>query len=335
VRHHSSTLPLPAAATGPRSPGRDWATIRTLLPYLLEYKGRVILPSLQNTEGLANLFMAAFLATGKPMPEALKDIDAGFKKLVTLKPNLLTVYTQMPQAFNLLEQGEGYMIAGAISQVALERKAAGAPVDAVAPKEGIFSLPLGAALVKGGPQPELAAAFINTMIDPEVQARLAVATYSLPTNKDAPVPPGGSVRAYHHLLGETGISFFGSKQLAAGHKKGFPQCLDGAPMLLPLENLTLRRLLNQWFERNGIQPKVVAEFEDSALLQVFGADGVGIFAAPSVVEPQVIEQYGVQLIGRTDQVRERFYAISGERRIKNPAVVAICDIARHSLFGRK
>jgi len=153
--------------------------------------------------------------------------------------------------------------------------------------------------------------------------------------KDAPVPPGGSVRAYHHLLGETGISFFGSKQLAAGHKKGFPQCLDGAPMLLPLENLTLRRLLNQWFERNGIQPKVVAEFEDSALLQVFGADGVGIFAAPSVVEPQVIEQYGVQVIGRTDQVRERFYAISGERRIKNPAVVAICDIARHSLFGRK
>jgi len=152
---------------------------------------------------------------------------------------------------------------------------------------------------------------------------------------DAPVPPGGSVRAYHHLLGETGISFFGSKQLAAGHKKGFPQCLDGAPMLLPLENLTLRRLLNQWFERNGIQPKVVAEFEDSALLQVFGADGVGIFAAPSVVEPQVIEQYGVQVIGRTDQVRERFYAISGERRIKNPAVVAICDIARHSLFARK
>jgi len=152
---------------------------------------------------------------------------------------------------------------------------------------------------------------------------------------DAPVPPGGSVRAFHHLLGETGISFFGSKPLAARHKRGFPHSLDGAPMLLPLENLTLRRLLNQWFERVGIRPRVVAEFEDSALLQVFGGDGVGVFAAPSVVEAQVIEQYGVQLIGRTDQVRERFYAISVERRLKNPAVVAICDAARHELFARK
>jgi putative spermidine/putrescine transport system substrate-binding protein len=92
-----------------------------------KYKGRVILPSLQNTEGLANLFMASFLATGKPMPEAQKDIDAAFKKLVTIKPNLLTAYTQMPQAYNLLEQGEGFMISSAISQVALERKQAGAP----------------------------------------------------------------------------------------------------------------------------------------------------------------------------------------------------------------
>jgi LysR family transcriptional activator of nhaA len=152
---------------------------------------------------------------------------------------------------------------------------------------------------------------------------------------DAPVPPGGSIRAFHHLLGETGVSFFGARPLAASHKRRFPQSLDGAPMLLPLENLTLRRLLNQWFEREGIRPRVVAEFEDSALLQVFGGDGVGIFAAPSVVEAQVIDQYGVQLIGRTDQVRERFYAISVERRIKNPAVVAICDSARHELFAHK
>ncbi len=97
--------------------------------------------------------MAAFLATGKPMPEAQKDIDAAFKKLVTIKPNLLTAYTQMPQAYNLLEQGEGFMISSAISQVALERKAAGAPVDIAVPKEGIFAMPSGVALVKGGPQP--------------------------------------------------------------------------------------------------------------------------------------------------------------------------------------
>ena len=155
-----------------------------------KYKGRVILPSLQNTEGLANLFMAAQLATGKPMAEAQKDIDAAFKKLVTIKPNLLTAYTQMPQAYNLMEQGEGYMISSAISQVALERKAAGAPVDIAVPKEGIFAMPSGVALVRGAPQPELAAGYINEMISPEVQTKLSAVTFSLPTNKDTPVPPG-------------------------------------------------------------------------------------------------------------------------------------------------
>ncbi len=171
--------------TAMKSPPTSWADA-----YDPKYKGRVIVPSLQNTEGLANLFMAAFLATGKPMPEAQKDIDAAFKKLVTIKPNLLTAYTQMPQAYNLLEQGEGFMISSAISQVALERKQAGAPVDIAVPKEGIFAMPSGVALVKGGPQPELAAAYINEMIGPEVQAKLSAVTFSLPTNKDTPVPAG-------------------------------------------------------------------------------------------------------------------------------------------------
>ena len=170
-----------ALKTAPAS----WADI-----YDPKYKGRIILPSLQNTEGLANLFMAAHLATGKPMAEAQKDIDAGFKKLVTIKPNLLTAYTQMPQAYNLLEQGEGFMISSAISQVALERKASGAPVDIAVPREGIFAMPSGVALVKGAPQPELGAGYINEMIGPEVQAKLSAATFSLPTNKDTPVPAG-------------------------------------------------------------------------------------------------------------------------------------------------
>jgi putative spermidine/putrescine transport system substrate-binding protein len=163
----------------------SWADI-----YDPKYKGRIILPSLQNTEGLANLFMAAHLATGKPMAEAQKDIDAGFKKLVTIKPNLLTAYTQMPQAYNLLEQGEGFMISSAISQVALDRKRTGAPVDIAVPKEGIFAMPSGVALVKGAPQPELGAGYINEMIGPEVQAKLSALTFSLPTNKDTPVPAG-------------------------------------------------------------------------------------------------------------------------------------------------
>ena len=165
-----------------------------------KYKGRIILPSLQNTEGLANLFMAAHLATGKPMAEAQKDIDAAFKKLVTLKPNLLTAYTQMPQAYNLLEQGEGFMISSAISQVALDRKASGAPVDIAVPKEGIFSMPSGVALVKGGPQPELAAGYINEMLSVEVQTKLASDTSSLPTNKDAAIPAGMPTNATVHTV---------------------------------------------------------------------------------------------------------------------------------------
>jgi LysR family transcriptional regulator, transcriptional activator of nhaA len=150
---------------------------------------------------------------------------------------------------------------------------------------------------------------------------------------DAPVPTGSAIRAFNHLLGETGISFFGAKALVETYKRGFPSSLDGAPMLLPLEHLTLRRALNHWFDQHGIKPRVVAEFEDSALLKVFGGDGLGIFASPTVVEKQVIRQYGVGLIGRAQQVRERFYAISVERRLKNPAVVAICDVARHELFA--
>jgi LysR family transcriptional activator of nhaA len=152
---------------------------------------------------------------------------------------------------------------------------------------------------------------------------------------DAPVPTGSSVRAFNHLLGETGVSFFGTKELVKTYKRGFPGSLNGAPFLLPLENLALRRSLNQWFDRNDIKPQVVAEFEDSALLKVFGGDGVGLFPAPTVVEKEVMAQYGVQLLGRVDEVRERFYAISVERRLKHPAVVAISNAARHELFASR
>lgn len=151
---------------------------------------------------------------------------------------------------------------------------------------------------------------------------------------DAPLPPGSGVRAFHHLLGETSVSFFATKPLAARHRRGFPGSLDGAPLLLPLEGSPLRRALNQWFDRHGVAPQVVAEFEDSALLKVFGTDGVGIFPAPTVLEADVARQYGVQVVGRVPEVRERFYAISVERKLKNPAVVAISEAARHDLFAK-
>jgi LysR family transcriptional regulator, transcriptional activator of nhaA len=152
---------------------------------------------------------------------------------------------------------------------------------------------------------------------------------------DAPVPTGSSIRAFNHVLGETGVGIFGTRELVSKYKRGFPRSLDGAPMLLPLESLTLRRSLNSWFERHAIKPRVVAEFEDSALLKVFGRDGLGLFPAPSVVAKEVMAQYDVQLLGRAEDVRERFYAISVERRLKHPAVVAISDAARHELFASR
>jgi putative spermidine/putrescine transport system substrate-binding protein len=165
-----------------------------------KFKGRVILPSLQNTEGLANLFIASHLATGKPMSEAEKDTDSGFKQLAKLKPNLLTVYTQMPQAFNLLEQGEAWVIVGALSSYALERKAAGAPIDLAAPKEGIFASPSGICMVKGAPAPDLAYAYINEMLGAEVQGKISAPTFALPTNKAVPPPAGMPTNAAMHSI---------------------------------------------------------------------------------------------------------------------------------------
>src|SRR5206468_9476511 len=155
-----------------------------------QYKAKLIVPSLQNTEGLALLFMAAHLETGKPLKEAQFQTDAAFKKLRALKPNLLTVYTQMPQAFNLLEQGEALMIGGALSSYAAERKRQGAAVDMASPKEGVMAMPSGIARVKNGPQPELALAFINEMLGVEYQKILSEAAAALPTNTAAVVPAG-------------------------------------------------------------------------------------------------------------------------------------------------
>lgn len=153
-------------------------------------KGRVIVPSLQNTEGMAAIFIGSALAGGGAMSGAKPDVDASFKKLSSLKPNLLTVYTQQPQAYNLLEQGEAWMIQGALSSYALQRKAAGAPIDLVAPKEGVFALPSGIAVVKGAPQPELAFAYVNELLGAEMQGLLVAPTFSLATNKAVPRPAG-------------------------------------------------------------------------------------------------------------------------------------------------
>ncbi|MFZ5895342.1 MAG: transcriptional activator NhaR [Myxococcota bacterium] len=152
---------------------------------------------------------------------------------------------------------------------------------------------------------------------------------------DAPVPAGSKVKAFNHLLGECGVTLLATKALARAHRQNFPRSLDGAPMLLPLENLALRRALNQWFDEVGVRPRLVGEFEDSALLKVFGADGLGIFPAPTAVEREVIRQYNVEIVGRIPDVKERFYAISIEKRLKHPAVLAISTAARRELFATR
>jgi putative spermidine/putrescine transport system substrate-binding protein len=149
-------------------------------------KGKLIIPSLQNTEGMWTLFIAAHLGAGKPIAEAQYDIDAAFAKLESLKPNVLNVYSVMSQAFNLLEQGEISMLSGNFSSYTLPRKAAGAPVDLAAPKEGIFAMPSGICLVKGGPNPELARAYVNEMLGAELQAKIADFSAALPANTEVP-----------------------------------------------------------------------------------------------------------------------------------------------------
>lgn len=140
---------------------------------------------------------------------------------------------------------------------------------------------------------------------------------------DAPVPPGSPIRAFTHLLAECGITFFATPALAGAKRQRFPASLHGAPMVLPVTHLPLRRALDAWFDREGVRPNVVVECEDSALLKEFGADGVGIFPGPTTVEAQIVKQYGVRIVGRTTDVTERFYAISAERRIKHQAVGAV------------
>ena len=149
---------------------------------------------------------------------------------------------------------------------------------------------------------------------------------------DQPVPEGLSLRAYHHRLGQSGLSFFAHKTLARRYQGRFPQSLDEAPMLLPSQNSALRRRLDEWFEKESVTPMIAGEFDDSALMKAFGEAGVGLFAAPSVIEEEICRMYRASVVGRTDEIQERFYAISAERRLKHESVVLITNVARTDLF---
>jgi LysR family transcriptional activator of nhaA len=150
---------------------------------------------------------------------------------------------------------------------------------------------------------------------------------------DAPLTPSLNVRAYNHRLGECGIVWMATPALGRPHRAGFPQSLDGADVLLPTGDTATRRALDLWLDRLGVRPVVVGEFEDYALLREFGRVGSGIFPVPTVLEHQFRQQFKVIRLGKAGGVRSYFYAISIERKIKHPAVIAICDAARREVFA--
>ena len=150
---------------------------------------------------------------------------------------------------------------------------------------------------------------------------------------DGPIPSAVRVKAYNHRLGSCAVTFMARAELAASLRPEFPKSLDGAPLLLPSESAVVRRELDGWFDSLVITPVIVGEFDDSALMKVFGQAGVGAFPVPTVIADEVAQQYGVQIIGTTEELAESFYAISIERRVRHPAVGAICAAARSELFA--
>jgi LysR family transcriptional activator of nhaA len=149
---------------------------------------------------------------------------------------------------------------------------------------------------------------------------------------DAPVGPGARVRAYNHLLGECSVSVFGAERLARACRRGFPHSLDRAPLLLPRQDSALRLALDDWFLREGVRPHIVGEFDDSALMSALGQAGLGLFPAPSAVARELCRQDGVRLVGTIESVRQRFFAITVDRKVKHPAVSVICERAARQLF---
>jgi LysR family transcriptional regulator, transcriptional activator of nhaA len=160
-----------------------------------------------------------------------------------------------------------------------------------------------------------------------------MATYSLDVViASAPAPGYLPIKVFNHLLGESDMSFFAPAAMATRLRRRFPASLTGVPMLMPTTNSPLRRALDEWFEVQGISPQVVGEFEDPALMQVFGQAGGCVFPAPSAIAQDVTRFYGVRRVGRTEAVRERYYVISAERRLKHAGVLAITSAARDQLF---
>lgn len=150
---------------------------------------------------------------------------------------------------------------------------------------------------------------------------------------DRPMPPGTEIKGYSHPLGESGVAFMAAPALAARLTGAFPDCLDGAPLLLPGRDSALHGALPRWLERQGQRVRIVGEFDDSALMKVFGEASAGVFPAPAASVPDVMAHYKVVKLGETEEIRERFFLISAERRLTHPAARAVSEHARTGAFS--
>lgn len=150
---------------------------------------------------------------------------------------------------------------------------------------------------------------------------------------EAPASAHARVRAFNHLLGSCDVSVYGTGELAERYRPGFPQSLAEAPWLLPTPGTALRRDLEKWFDSLDVRPKIAGEFSDSGLLKAFGQAGMGLFAGPTAIDAEIRRQYQVELVGRIEDIRFQCYAITVQRRLKHPAVVAISKAARGALFS--
>ncbi len=167
---------------------------------------------------------------------------------------------------------------------------------------------------------------------PDLLAKLALNQLDL-VIADEPMSKRMSVKAFNHELGSTPMSFFCAPTLGKTLKGDFPECLNNAPMLIQGAQASIRQQWEGWLSRHQLHPRTIGEFDDGALMNAFGRKGRGIFMAPSVMEADIVEQFGVEVIGRSDELVEEFFAVSVERRITHPCVVAITKTARGQLFS--
>jgi LysR family transcriptional activator of nhaA len=236
--------------------------------------------------------------------------DAG-RTVLRYADDIFRTGRELQRAVRGLPTGQRLRLVAGVADVIPKRMAALLLQPAV---DGFPDLTL---VCREGPLPQLLAALALHELD--------VVLADVPASEDV------KVKAFNHRLGDCGLTFFGAPRFA-GLRKGFPGSLHGAPALLPAEGTALRRGLDAWFAGVQVQPVVAGEFDDTALMKAFGARGLGFFAAPRPLEAEIRDRYGVQVLGRADDVREVFYAITVERRLRHPAVVAIAETARDAVF---